>query len=101
MTTNEVLYAMWYQPADAAPLRQRCNDDRVKAESSQPVQAVIQRQQGIPSESDDDRFFFGCQHGGAELLRSHRSIGCGRAFAPLLNRRRLMPKRYASFITLS
>lgn len=57
----------------------------------QRVEAVVQRQQGVPAEGDDDSLVLQAQHAGARLLRPHASVRAGRARAPLLHRGRADP----------
>ena len=50
------------------------------------VEAVVQRQQGVPTEGDDKSLLLGCQDGGTGLLGAHGSIGRRGPFAPFLDR---------------
>ena len=43
------------------------------------VQAVVERQQGMPPDGDDDRLVLHAQHTGAGLLRPHPRIRAGLA----------------------
>ena len=52
------------------------------------VEAVIERQQGVPPEGDDHRLLFWAQDGRAPLLRSHRRVRNEVALAPLGHRLR-------------
>lgn len=45
----------------------------------QRLEAVIERQQSVPAESDDDRLVLQAKYAGSGLLRSHPSIGAGLA----------------------
>ena len=49
----------------------------------QGIQAVIQRQQGMPTEGDDDGLVLDGEHGGSRLLRPGRQVVDGAALPPL------------------
>src|SRR5271163_2458807 len=55
----------------------------------QSVQAVVERQQSMPSEGDDDRLFLCGQDSRSGFLRSCRQIGNGGPRFPLGNRLRV------------
>jgi len=76
------------QPADAvahetpvqrgaAEMRDRC---------LQGVEAVVERQQGVPAEGDHHRFLFGRQYRRVRRLRTHRRIVHEGPLAPLGHR---------------
>ena len=54
----------------------------------QRVEAVVERQQGVPPEGHDDRLVLQAEHAGTGLLRPHARIGAVLARAPLLDRGR-------------
>ena len=57
----------------------------------QGVEAVVERQQGMPSEGDDDGLFLDGQDRRSGLLRSRRQIGDGSPRFPLGDRLRIDP----------
>ncbi len=61
---------------------------QVRDRRLQTIEAVVEREQRVPSESDDDRLLLEREHGGARLFGSHPGIRRRRPFAPLLHRRR-------------
>ena len=76
------------QPADAVALQaamqrraRQMRDGRL-----QGVEAIVERQQGMPSESDDDGLFLDRQDRRSGLLRPGRQIGDRRPLLPLGDR---------------
>ncbi len=57
----------------------------------QGIQAVIQRQQGMATKSNDQRFFLDCQYCRTDVFWSHRLILHLRPLLPLGNRLRVDP----------
>ncbi|AMB45849.1 hypothetical protein Y590_13085 [Methylobacterium sp. AMS5] len=78
------------QAADAVPLQApvQAGAGQMGDRGLQTVEAVVQRQQGMPPESDDDRLLLRCQNGRARLLRTHGRVGRRLPITPLLDRRR-------------
>jgi hypothetical protein len=65
------------------------------------VEAVIERQQGVPTKGDDHGLLLDGEHRRAGLLGPHRRVSRGLASAPLLDGVGLMLWRRASALTLS
>jgi hypothetical protein len=55
----------------------------VRDQGLQSIEAIIQRQQRVPSEGDDCRLFFLGQHGRSRLLRPGLHVLDRRPLAPL------------------
>lgn len=93
------------QAADAMSLQApvQAGAGQMRDRGLQPVEAIIQRQQGMPPKSDDDRLFPRRQRGRARLLRSHGGVGRRLPITPLLDRRRTdavaLGRRSHAFLT--
>ena len=73
------------QTGDAMPLKAAVQGRpcQVRDGGLKGIQAVIQRQEGMPTEGDHDGLVLGGEHGGLGLLRPGRPVLDGVAAAPL------------------
>ena len=65
------------------------------------VEAVVQRQQRMPTKGDDDRLFFGRKSGRSRFLRAGRRSATEVRFLHLATVLGLIPQRLESALRLS
>ena len=76
------------QPADPVALQTALQPraGQVRDGGLERIEAIVERQEGVPADGNDDRLFFGCEHGGARRLRPHRRVMHEGSSAPLRDR---------------